>query len=72
MTYISVFEQDNNNEIYLKISCSECEQILKVCRIQRRRINRNMDFVLLSYYCRHCDLTYLIFKTIQKYIKRKL
>ena len=72
MTYISVFEQDHNNERYLKMECNECNQSLKVCRIQRKGINRNMDFVILSYYCRHCDLTYLIFKTIQKHIKRKL
>ena len=72
MTFFSIFEQDHNNKIHLKIDCSECNQSLKVYRIQRKKINRNMDFVILSYYCRHCDLTYLIFKTIQRHIKRKL
>ncbi|MHA1380698.1 MAG: hypothetical protein ACTSRG_20205 [Candidatus Helarchaeota archaeon] len=72
MTYISVFEQDNNNGINLKIECNECDQSLRVCAIQRKKISRDMEFVSMSYYCHRCNLTYLIFKTIQKHIKRKL
>jgi len=71
MTYINIFSEQDNNQESIFIKCSECKQSLKVCRIQRKRINRNMDFVVLSYYCRHCDLTYLIFKTIQKNIIRR-
>ena len=72
MTYINIFSEQGHNQERMFIKCSECEQSLKVCRIQRKRINRNMDFVVFTHYCRRCNLTYLSFKTIQNRIKRRL
>jgi len=49
---------------YQEIKCEECDKKLKICQIQRKHINRCVNFVIFTYYCQKCKLTYFIFKFI--------
>ena len=43
-------------------TCSNCQKTLKVSQIQIKRINKDLSFNVFVFYCRKCDLYYIIFK----------
>lgn len=51
---------------YQFIKCRDCGKVLRICQIQRKRIDNCREFVVFTYYCRKCKLTYFIFKFINK------
>lgn len=52
---------------HLHFTCQECKKKLKVNQIVRKRIVPFRTFNLFIFYCIKCNLTYFIFK----YINRK-
>ena len=49
-----------------QINCQECERKLKIYQIQRKNINRCVDFAIFTYYCFKCRATVFVFKFIKK------
>lgn len=43
-------------------TCSNCHRKLKVSQIQFKKINKNLFFDILIFYCRKCDLYFIILK----------
>jgi hypothetical protein len=48
------------------IKCRDCGKGLRICQIQRKNIDNCREFVVFTYYCRKCKLTYYIFNFINK------
>lgn len=51
---------------YQFIKCRDCGGKLKICKIQRKNVEICREFAVFTYYCWKCDLTYYIFKFINK------
>jgi len=54
---------------YQRFICRDCNRSLRICQIQKKKINNSLEFVVFTYYCSFCKLTYYVFKFINK--KRK-
>lgn len=59
-------EKEIQRENYQDITCQDCKIKLKIAQIQRKHINQYTDFAVFVYYCQKCDLTYIIFKLVDK------
>lgn len=59
-------EKEIQKENYQEIKCEECNRKLRIAQIQRKHINQCTDFAIFIYYCQKCDLTYIIFKLVDK------
>lgn len=46
------------------LNCQECNRFLRICQIQKKKINPNTEFRILTYFCNYCKLTYFIFKVM--------
>ncbi len=51
---------------YQETRCDDCNRKLKICQIQRKRIDTCREFAIFTYYCQKCKLTYFIFKFINR------
>ena len=51
--------------------CVSCKRYLRISQIQRKRINQFKTFNIFIFYCRKCDLYYIIFKFMNDNEKRE-
>ena len=42
--------------------CDSCQRYIKISQIQRKRVNEILTFNILIFYCRKCDMYYIVFK----------
>ena len=42
--------------------CDSCQRYIKISQIQQKRVNKSLTFNILIFYCRKCDVYYIVFK----------
>ena len=42
--------------------CTSCQRYLRISQIQRKRVNEILTFNIFVFYCRKCDMYYIVFK----------